>query len=78
MNKELVINKPVCPKCGKSLWKTVKSNKEYQCRSCGEITEHIETKRIIEVKEVVKEVEAKKENSPEDIRKDANVEKVNN
>lgn len=75
MNKELVINKPVCPKCGKSLWKTVKSNKEYQCRSCGEITEHIETKRVIEVKAEVKKV--KEAINPENIKKDDNVEKVN-
>lgn len=34
IGKKLVV---LCPKCGKSRWKTKIKRKEYECRSCGYI-----------------------------------------
>lgn len=56
MNKELVINKPVCPKCKVSKWKTVSKGVKVQCRICGETIDFVKIESVC-----IKPIDAKKE-----------------
>jgi len=60
MNKELVIQKVICQKCGGSRWKTLEKGKRVQCRLCDTEADYIKVEPVIKVKvpEPVKVAEA--------------------
>ena len=43
-----VMSNHICPKCGKSKWKTKEKGKRWQCRNCGFIKEEVCTQTLVE------------------------------